>query len=392
MDNISIIKEKCCGCRGCGSICTKDAISFEDNDEGFFYPVIDEEKCVNCGLCLRVCPIATRCDGADDGTAFAAWNKNEEVLKESSSGGLFSAFAEMIIKDRGCVCGCAYDDELVPHHIIVDTIDDLKKLRGSKYVESDITGIYQQVEERLKTQKVLFVGVPCQVAGLKNYIKAPKNNLLTIDIICHGVPSRKMFREYLNWEEKKRDAKITAFDFRSKKKHSWSLTYCMNYEKNGKLLCEEKMASFSPYYAGFLASQAYRNSCYECLYANDNRVGDITLGDFWGVDRTYPELFNDEGVSCVLVNTEKGQKVLESINDGLHLKKVDRKAVVENNGQLHHPSKKPSGRDEVYKELNESGFAGVAQKFMVANYSKADIIKNQIPQKIRNKIKRLIRR
>lgn len=392
MNNISIIGDNCCGCRGCEQVCPTAAIEFHENEEGFLYPRIIEEQCNTMRQMSEDLPHTKLTCFNDMQTGYGAKIENASALKKSSSGGLSHAFALHIINQGGYVAGCAYDDNLVPKHIIVDNLSALNRLQGSKYVQSDIGNVYTEIKKLLDNGKVvLFYGVPCQIAGLRNYLNKDYDRLYCVDIICHGVPSRKLFANYLSWLGDKYNGKVIKYEFRSKHKHQWSLTLNAEIEKhNGKIITVEKMASLDPYYFNFLAGTTYRESCYSCPYSQKHRTGDITIGDFWGVEKQYPELFDLDGVSCALINTPKGERLW---NDSAHLfsmSRVSTDSIINNNGNLRAPTKRPAVRDFIYVNVNERGFDAIDYPLS----SKTKIIercKDAVPNRIRQRIKSLLK-
>lgn len=392
MNNISFVNKKCCGCRSCEQCCPVNAITFYENDEGFFYPQVDAEKCISCGLCVKKCPVAEPKYQEFNQKGYAAYFQNREALRKSSSGGMFYAMAQYILENGGVVFGCA---ELAPgnvKHILVERVEDLRLLQGSKYVESDIQGVYSAVKEQLrKGRTVLFSGTPCQVAGAKKFIGI-NDRLICVDIICHGVPSRKMYNSYLEWFEKKNGGKVREYYFRSKEKNDWSLTYRAVVEKNNKQKVFEAIASLDPYYNHFLKGYAYRDSCYQCSYANPKRVSDITIGDFWGIEKVAPHFMNIDGVSAVLVNSVAGEKLWEDISDKVVVMSVEAEEIIKNNGQLQKPSQRPDVRESIYKEFSENGFGFIADKYKDKKEVFIDSIRDMIPNKIRQKIKKTIKR
>lgn len=392
MNNISFIDEKCCGCRSCEQCCPVNAIKFRENDEGFFYPQVDKEKCISCGLCIKKCPVAEPQMQEFTQKGYAAYLNNRAALRKSSSGGMFYAMAQHILENSGVVFGCAEATPGDVKHIMVDRVEDLKLLQGSKYVESDMQGVYSLVKEQLKNQKiVLFSGTPCQVAGVKKFI-GNNDKLICVDIICHGVPSRKMYNSYLGWFENKNGGKVKEYYFRSKERNDWSLTYRAVVEKNNKQKVYEAIASLDPYYHHFLKGYAYRESCYQCEYAKPQRTSDITIGDFWGIERVAPEFMNMDGVSAVLVNSEVGEKFWEDISDKVISKSVDTELIIKNNGQLQKPSQRPDARKNIYDEFNSNGFGYIAEKYKDKKEMLIDSVRDMIPNKTRQKIKKTIKK
>lgn len=386
MDNISIIRKHCCGCRACEQSCPSKAITFLEDEEGFLQPFVNQESCVNCGKCLRVCPIHTVNVSQDEQRGYAARTLSDIDLKECSSGGLFYEMARFVLNRGGVVCGCGIDESLMPHHVIASSLEEAKQLRGSKYVESDIGRIYTQVRDCLnRNVTVLFTGVPCQVAGLKNFLAKEYTNLYCVDIICHGVPSRKLYAAYLNWLTIKY-GKLDSVDFRSKKRHQWSLTLCIK-TKNKEYV---KIASLDPYYYNFLEGNTYRESCYTCPYSQSYRTGDITIGDFWGIEKTHPELFDIRGVSCALVNNEKGQRLWTGIESWIDATEVGLSDIINYNGNLRTPTVRKSIRDDIYKTLNENGVESIPYGLPLKSRI-IDSLKNYIPNKWRYKMKLLLK-
>lgn len=388
--NINVIGAKCCGCHNCEHICSLNAIKFEDNGEGFFYPKVSS-CCKECGKCLTVCPMYGKSETIISQKGFAAYCKNSKALMRSSSGGVFYSLAKYVIEQGGVVIGCAEKQIGYPEHILVESIENLHLLQGSKYVESNFSNVYDTIDRVLKQNKlVMFSGTPCQVAAVKKMFQSDR--LITIDIICHGVPSRKMYDAYLKWFEQKKNCQIENFNFRSKKKHGWSLTYKVNYKKNRKSYQIEKIASLSPYYEHFLEGMDYRECCYLCKYAASERGGDITLGDFWGVEKVKESLANFNGVSAVLINTNKGKRLFELVSNSVNYEEVLVSSIVKNNGQLNNPVVRPIERNEIYELLNTAGYDFIANHYRNKKGEIIDSIKDFIPNKLRIKIKKCVKR
>jgi len=392
MNNISIIGKRCCGCRACAQSCALNAICFREDEEGFMQPVVDENACVGCGKCLTVCPVNSVNVHRGRQKGYAAKSSNAEDLKQSSSGGLFYAMAKTVIEAGGVVCGCGTDENLMPRHFIAKSLDDAKRMRGSKYVQSDINDIYTKVKYHLNQgTTVLFTGVPCQVAGLRNYLGKEYSNLYCVDIICHGVPSRRMYAAYLRWLEKRWGGEIAQIEFRSKKRHEWSLTLNVHTKKKNGGEAEHLMiGSLDPFYYNFLQGNTYRESCYTCAYSQEKRPGDITIGDFWGVENTHPELFDIRGLSCAIVNSEMGDELWNMIRSEIVCDKVNPSDIINYNGNLRNPTKRPAIRDDIYRIVEEKGFEAIP--YDISRRSRiVDTIKNAIPNKYRYAIKKVFR-
>lgn len=297
-------KKNCCGCSACQQICPKNCIIMKVDSEGFLYPVVEREKCVQCGLCEKVCPILNKSNIKQDVQAVAAYVKDENVRLSSSSGGVFTALATHILKENGVVFGAAFDEKYMAHHIGIENINDLYKLQGSKYLQSRTENTYQQAESFLKTgRKVLYTGTACQIAGLKNYLRKEYDNLYTVDILCHGVPSPKLWEKYLKENEDAHHSKITQVSFR-KKAFGWkNFAMSLSFENKEEYLKEH---DGDPFMKLFLKNICLRPSCHDCRFKTLNRPSDITIGDCWGIQYYIPKMDDDKGTSVLLTHSKKG--------------------------------------------------------------------------------------
>ena len=368
---ISLDKSQCCGCGVCEKICPKNAITMCEDVEGFVYPVIDEEKCVECGLCLKKCAFNARktCENIYQDTekwAYAGRLLNEAVEKESASGGIFAGAAYRFMKDGGWVCGSVADFEdnkAWIHHIISQNPQDIRRMQGSKYVQSDISGILEPLKKILgEGGQVLFCGTPCQVDAIRKYTGNPES-LYTIDIICHGVPSQKMFNDYLQVTTKASE-KIISFLFRDKR-HGKGYVSSKTVESKKKQRTIYRPAHLISFYHYFLKSIIARENCYSCPYTMEHRVSDMTIGDYWGILKRHPELV-EEGEykwSCILANTSKGKKLLEMFQTDLKLVPSTYEKIAMANEQLKHPSQKHVMRNEVLQSYVEGGYQEVEKRF-----------------------------
>ena len=274
-------KAKCSGCYSCINICPKKCIEMREDEEGFEYPVVNKNVCINCNLCEKHCPIENKERNIEEPIAYAAINKNEEIRRESSSGGMFTLLAEAILDKGGVVYGAAFNDEYIVEHIKVTQKEDLKLLRGSKYVQSKIGTIYEDVRDSLQNGKwVYFTGTPCQVDGLLTYLGKEDSHLICQDIVCHGVPSPKIWKWYLK-QIKLNNARIS---FRDKSTGWESYSFTINQKKKFT-----QYASDNLYMRAFVKNLSLRPSCYECQSKGIKRKSDITLGDFWGINKVCPE-------------------------------------------------------------------------------------------------------
>ncbi len=383
----------CCGCRACAQRCPVGAIKFIENEEGFIYPSIDTQQCISCGLCKNVCNMLQPVLYGEPQTGYAVYVKDRSLLRKSSSGGAFIALAKAVIADGGLVIGCVDDKDGMPMHTTAKTTEELAFMQGSKYAQSNMGTIYLETEKHLKEGvKVLFTGTPCQIAGLRAYLSKPYSNLYCMDIICHGVPSRKLYREYLKWLGKQKKGKVVSYQFRSKIKNNWSYTRRAEIKRrNNVIKISEMTASLDPYCYSFLRGFICRESCYKCPYSRIERIGDITVGDFWGIDKTYPELYNQDGVSAVIVNTAYGKELFEQVRDQLDVHPVEITKIQEHNGNLTAPTNRPTLRNHIYKEMNEYGFDRIANKYMRIRHYWFHYTKDKIPSKMRQNIKFILK-
>lgn len=306
-------KANCCGCGACADICPKRCITMKQDEEGFFYPAVDPARCIDCGLCERVCPILKKqAPQPTEVKAYAAYAAEDALRAQSSSGGLFTLLAEEILSRGGYVAGAAFDEDLSVRHILVDNVRDLEKLRGSKYVQSRMEDTYLCVKEQLqKGRPVLFTGVSCQVAGLKAYLGKEYENLYTVDVLCHGVPSPKVWEQYLREQEADHREKPAAVSFRDKRT-GWRRSSISVKFADGAEYC--RPGEENRYMQLFLRDICLRPSCHSCRFKSFPRLSDLTIGDAWGIEKQMPELDDDRGISVVLVNSEKGQKLFNKIS------------------------------------------------------------------------------
>lgn len=360
-----------------------------EDSEGFNYPNVDKDKCVDCKLCEKVCPIINKdkiVQGSDEeNNTYVAYTKNEIVRKNSSSGGMFTELAESVLKNNGVVFGCAFDDDFNAHHIMVNNSSDLEKLRGSKYIQSQIESTYKEAEKLLKNGKlVLFSGVACQIAGLNSYLRKDYNNLITVDVLCHGVPSGKAWRKYIDDNQKRHNAKLNKYYFRNKD-NGWKVfTVKQMYMDNQGESSPFNKDSFMQL---FLGEVCLRPSCHNCRFKDIRRPSDITLGDCWGVQNYMPEMDDDKGTSVVIAHTKKGVNILNSVKNNLVIKKAQldkalpptadsRKSV------LPHPN-----REKFFVELDKN----------ISVEKLSDLVRDRFPQpsfktKVKRKIKKIIKR
>ena len=358
-------KELCTGCMACYNICPNNAIIKRIDDEGFIVPNINESKCVGCNKCVKVCPILNKkLKTPEKQTAIKGWAKDEQILRNSSSGGVFSIIANDIIKKKGVVYGAAFDTYFNVKHCQAENNDELVRLRGSKYVQSDIDITYKTVLKNLeKGINVLFTGTPCQVAGLNSFLQNKIfENLLTIDLVCHGVPSPKIFKSYIEYLQKRNGGKITSYNFRDKKwcwmRYNSTVTFSNDSVYYGKWETDA-------YMRGFLRELFLRKSCHSCQFANMNRQSDITLADFWSYHCKKGEIKNNErGCSLILLNSDKGRRVFENIKDSLISYPITLQEAQECNQSLSRCFPENPLRESFWRDFYEKGFEGVCNEYL----------------------------
>ena len=397
-------KNNCCGCGACMNICPRNAITMEPDYAGFFYPAVNNELCIECESCKKVCNYQKGQELKEPRKVFAAVNRDKKQLMLSSSGGVFSALAQKILKDGGVVFGAtlSFDNGYAnPHHIGIESIYDLPKLQGSKYVQSKIGTTYQDVKRYLLDGRtVLFSGTPCQVDGLYGFLKKDYDNLFTIDIICHGVPNEKLFNGYLHVEKKKNKAKaVVGYSFRDKSRE-WGqigrLDLLLQNDIPYSVFIPARTASYPTL---FLDGNIYRDSCYSCKYAIKYRSADLTIGDYWGIENEHPELLSkdkldaNEGISCVLANSNKGMQLCEWGSDVLQLYDSSFEKVSRKNKQLIEPLHKTEDRTAIMKMYASNGYEAVEcwfrEKYKIKIMMRS--IYYAMPRKLRLGLKRILR-
>ena len=380
--------EKCTACGACAQKCPKKCIELKSDDNGFLSPVINATECIECGLCEKVCPIDDQTTEVKTPEAYACANVEDSLLAQATSGGVFGAIAIYVLEQGGVVYGCAYTGHLKATHIRVDNKDDLSKLFGSKYVQSNTLNTYKECEEDLKSGKqVLYSGTPCQIAGLKKYLQKEYSNLLTVDLVCHGVASQAYFDKFIELLEKEEGAICTNYSFRSKKNSGWSVAGIASFKSNNGRSFDKKQYYFSNYYYYYyLGCSIYRESCYSCRYANLNRVGDFTLGDFWGAEGLDVPFNVEKGCSLVLLNSDKAILLFEKLN--LHKHQVSLDVATKYNKQLATPSVARYDRDELLREYREEEASATQSNFKRKN--RKQIFVGRLKYIIPNGLKRLL--
>lgn len=369
MSNIQLCDiNSCTQCHACEAVCPQKCISFKESRAGFFIPHIDVNYCIECGLCRKSCHQIRDLQQPTKAlpTAFAAWTTNSIIRSKSSSGGVFSVLANEVISKDGVVYGAIMTKELQVKHVFAETIDQISAMRGSKYVQSNLEGVYIQVKSQLQRGKlVLFTGTPCQIAGLYAFLRNDYQNLITCDLVCHGVPSQKAFDIYCERTGlNKRDIDNVRFRYTE----GWGLQMAVGFHKKPSSSGDDyKWKNIPPRHSYFLRAFTkglmFNEACYECKYASKDRISDITLADFWGIGSEAP--FNypvNKGVSLLLVNTDKGQLFLNKC-DNLFMEERPLSEAINGNHNLHQCSLRPQGRDTYYEDSISMSIAQLLKKY-----------------------------
>lgn len=365
IDYIPDLHEKCTGCMACVDACPTNCISSILGKDGFKYSAIDTKKCVSCGKCYAVCPIEIHDKHNKEQHLYAAYSSDPVMQNNGSSGGIFEILAKHFLEQGYYVCGAAFNGTTLEHRVI-DSPSELNPLLKSKYIQSNTEGIYNQVLTLLKnSEKVFFCGTPCQVSAMLNSTPAAlRSNIFTADIICHGVPSQKVFDDYIKTLEKKHDGIISDFSFRIKDnryKHAHGYSYKVT--KNGKSCVVNGIYTNSSFYNAYKKYLIFRNGCYDCQYTTLQRVSDITLADFWGIEKYDFKGNVDTGISMVITNTEKGYDTFASIQKSIVCKEFPVQYGVDSNYCLTHRTIKPKNRDAIIEELTTNGYEQAARKY-----------------------------
>ncbi len=376
----------CTGCAVCVDICALSCIKMVRDDEGFLYPEINREKCVGCGKCMKACTALNSTDRKALAKLYAAWMHDEKKIQNSTSGGIFQGLAESVIDRGGVVFGAAFDDSFYLAHRECESLEKLPMLLGSKYLQSDTSGIYKMVDAVAKDGRtVLFSGTPCQCDALKRYYIANNKeileNIIVCEIMCHGVPSPGIFGNYVDYLEKKK--KILKYNFRDKSKYGWDKRLCVCIEYIGGHTVKRRVL-FDAWHSWFGAHLSMRPSCFECKYRDVIRVGDITIGDFWSIDKVKPDMDTKNGMSAMFVNTDKGFKAISEFGGGLHIVEIEKPEIKK---LFRVPITKgavplPEGRDEFMRVYQTEGVEGLMKKYPAQTFFGAVI----------GKIKRLLKR
>lgn len=356
-------RSRCCGCTACKAICPHDAITMKEDALGFPYPVVDMDRCVDCGLCERVCDFVREHPSLETAglelDVLAARNRCDAAVRESQSGGAFTALSDVILSSGGVVYGAAMKEDFTVGHMRAVTTGERDRMRGSKYVQSDMGDIFRQVKEDLSQgRKVLFAGTPCQVAGLASYVpEGLKKNLLLLDFICHGVPSPAVWKDYVVYMSRK--GKLKQVCFRDKSPEGWKVHKESFLYETGRKDVRETFRVL------FYKNIMLRHSCAVCPYHLGNRKADVTIADFWGVGEVLPAFDGNEGTSMLISHTDKGKELVGSASSSLEtaVVKVDGSFLERKNPNLLRPSRIYKDRNQFEVEYAEKGFVHVARRW-----------------------------
>ena len=343
-------RHDCVGCAACAQRCPKECITMVPDGEGFLYPLVDEAVCIRCGLCERGCPVIHTPERHPERSVHACYNKADNVRMTSSSGGMFSLLAEKIIRDGGTVFGGGFGENLRIRHEAVDRVEDLARLRGSKYAQSAMGTCFKEAERLLKAgETVLFSGTPCQIAGLKQFLGKDWPRLYTVDLVCHGVPSPAVHEAYLAAVGEKLGAPVERMSFRDKKT-GWKTCSLVFESAKGEW---RELKRESPYMLAFLRNMTTRPSFMPCRYNDRHSRADITVADYWGIESLYPDWGDDKGVTLVLVNTEKGEELFGSVSDRAVVREAPYDHAADNNFAVRKSSVPHTRREDFFRRFGK---------------------------------------
>lgn len=366
---ISIINEKdCCACRACEQVCPTKSIRMEENKKGFFFPKVDVDLCVNCGLCDKVCPLqeskSVRSDTNND--LYIAINKDDAVRAQSTSGGMFTILSDYVLDKGGAVYGAVFNKNMDVCHERAVTREERDRQRSSKYVQSSTGNTYRLAKNDLDAGMiVMYTGTPCQVAGLKKFLRKDYENLITVDLVCHGVPNSKMWHEFLNIAEKTTGYKVIDANFRDKSEGGWHRPKTkLEYDSKSKKVFYAEQTFFELFNDNLIL----RDSCLHCHFISYERPGDFTLGDYWGIERFCKEMDDNKGTSLLLVNTPKGRKIFDEVKDKANYRLSDKEHCYL--GRLSGRSFIHPKTEQFWKEYLDKGFEYVWKKYTLYSPSK----------------------
>ncbi len=356
-------KKNCCGCTACAAVCPKECISMREDAEGFLYPAVNKTTCINCGACEKVCPILhVKPERKFEQEAYIVQNKDQKVLRESTAGGAFTAIAKYALRHGGVVFGVELSNQLVAHHIYVETEKDLARFRNSKYVQSNVGDTFRQVKSFLNQGKfVCFSGTPCQIEGLKNYLRLDYENLITVDVVCRAVPSPLIFQKYVEYQEKKLADHIKTVRFRDKHYgYKYSTMNVITDKNKGNY---HQGVESDPWLRAFFSNICDRPSCHDCHFRKQYRVSDFTIWDCFHAGRFSKELDNDKGATRVLVHSEKGKRIFDEIKEGFSYIQTKPEYIVAGAKEMKESVAANPRREEFFMDANQLDGAQLFQKY-----------------------------
>lgn len=381
----NITEDQCCGCGACYQICPKHSIRMKENNRGFLVPKIDKNTCISCGACVRVCPEKMPPAMNQVRDAYLAISKEKTLLTRSTSGGVFGVIARYILSNGGYVYGCAWNEELYAQHIEIRNLEELGRIQKSKYVQSNTKETFSEVGEELKQGRtVLYSGTACQIAGLRKFLNGKEKNLITVEVACHGVPSPGLFQKYINWKSRIYRSKIVGIQFRNKERHKKGEHYMfrVDFDDGKQLYC---LSNEDPYYGSFLEGRTLRKTCYTCKYKQKDRVADILLGDYWGVEKEHPDFPAQYGASAIIITSDKGLHLFEKIEDELIFEKSEFDRITKHNKSIVSCAKCPVEKRLKFIDMDADRlFSELKPKFSIIKR-----IKNIVPEKVKYLLKRL---
>lgn len=364
-------KKRCCGCSACKNACPVNAIEMKADEEGFLYPNVDIEKYIQCGLCEKVCPVLNNekyKKSEISPKAYIFRVNDKETLRTSNSGGFFTPISEYVLKNNGVVFGVGYDKDFKVIHKMVEEKSKIKELTGSKYVQSDIGDKFKKAKEYLMEGKlVLFSGTPCQIAGLKSFLVKDYENLITVDVVCHGTPSPELWKKYIEYQEKKYKSKLKEARFRNKTYGYHSATMKLVFENNKEYYGSARIDYMLK---GFYEGICSRPSCYDCAFKSRTHCSDFTIFDSWNINKLVPNLKDDnKGYTNVFVNSKKGLELMNELKGVTKYEVDDIDKMIKLDGKMVENCKIPNkNRKEFYRELNEKNYEDVMKKFLKVTY------------------------
>lgn len=382
------IEKKCYGCRNCEIVCPKKAITIIENEEGFLVPKIDKQKCINCGLCSKKCPRVNAENKIEikNNQWYSCYLKNVEDRIKSTSGGIFPALANFFIQNDGYVCGCVWDENMKPIHIVTNNVDDVEGMRGSKYMQSDLKETLNEIKSKINEHKILFTGTPCQVAAAKLYL-GDHENLYTCSLICEGAGSYKVWKKYVDFLECKYKSKMKLASFRNKE-IGWDSPVA-KYEFYNKKVRKTLSYEYDIYVIGFLQALYYRNSCSDCQYKGNGHNADLIIGDLWGASSKMLQKTQNKGISVVIENSKKGTELLRCVAGKFSIESINPEIVIKYNKLLMESKEKNKNRDRFYKNIDKKCIVkNIKENVCIKQYKR--IIKEVLYKtKIFRKIKEL---